>query len=76
MSKDNSNIIGKQVRKTWPTIGPNTTVPAHHVEKRPMILTPKTLREALCASTNRTLATSGKGLAKFTEGKTRATVAA
>ena len=49
---------------------------APHVEKRPTILTPKFLLEALRASTNRTPATSGKGLAKFTEEKTRAAVAA
>ena len=48
----------------------------HHVEKRPMILTPKTVLEALCASTNRTPATSGKGLAKTTGVKTRTAVAA
>ena len=36
---------------------------AHHIEKRPTILTPKLVLEALRASTNRTPATSGKGLA-------------
>jgi len=49
---------------------------AHHIEKRPTILTPKIVLEALRVSTNRTPATSGKGLAKFKEGKTRAAVAA
>ena len=35
---------------------------AHHIEKRPTILTPKFIIDALRASTNRTPATSGKGL--------------
>jgi hypothetical protein len=35
----------------------------HHIEKRPSILTPKVIIDALRASTNRTPATKGKGLA-------------
>jgi hypothetical protein len=35
---------------------------AHHIEKCPSILTSKVILDALCASTNRTPATSGKGL--------------
>jgi hypothetical protein len=35
----------------------------HHIEKRPTILTPKLILDALRASTNRTPATKGKGLA-------------
>ena len=35
---------------------------AHHIEKRPTILTPQFILDALRASTNRTPATSGKGL--------------
>ncbi len=35
---------------------------AHHIEKRPTILTAKFILDAFCASTNRTLATYGKGL--------------
>ena len=34
---------------------------AHHIEKRPTILTPQFILDALRASTNRTPATSGKG---------------
>ena len=49
---------------------------AHHVEKRPTILTPKIVLEALRASTNRTPATSGKGFEKITKEKTRAALAA
>ena len=49
---------------------------AHHVKKRPTKLTPKIVLDALHASTNRTPATSGKGLAKTTGVKTRAAVAA
>jgi hypothetical protein len=37
---------------------------SHHVEKRPTILTSKVIIDALRASTNRTPATSGKGLMK------------
>jgi len=49
---------------------------AHHVEKRPMILTQEIVLEALRASTNRTPVTLGKGLAKTTGVKTRTAVAA
>jgi hypothetical protein len=35
---------------------------AHHIKKRPTILTPKFILDALCASTNRIPATYGKGL--------------
>jgi len=35
---------------------------AHHIEKRPTLLTSKCILDALRASTNRTPATSGKGL--------------
>jgi hypothetical protein len=35
---------------------------AHHIKKCPSILTSKVILDALCASTNRTPATSGKGL--------------
>ena len=37
---------------------------SHHIEKRPTILTPKLILDALRASTNRTPATKGKGLMK------------
>ena len=49
---------------------------AHHIEKRPTTLTPKIVLDALRASTKRTPATSGKGLAKFTKDITRTAVAA
>jgi hypothetical protein len=49
---------------------------AHHIEKRPTILTPKIVLDALRASTKRTPATTGKGLAKITEEITRTAVAA
>ena len=45
-------------------------------EKRPTILTPNIVLDALRASTKRMPATSGKGLEKITEGITRAAVAA
>ncbi len=48
---------------------------AHHIEKRPTILTPKIVLDALQASAKRTPATSGKGLAKITEEITTTTVA-
>ncbi len=35
---------------------------AHHIKKRPTILTAKFILDALCASTNRTPTTYGKGL--------------
>ena len=35
---------------------------AHHIKKRPTLLTSKFILDALRASTNRTPATSGKGL--------------
>jgi hypothetical protein len=49
---------------------------AHHIEKRPTILTPKNVLDALRAATKRTPATSGKGLMKTTEDITRTAVAA
>ena len=64
MNKDSSGTIGGQVMKTWLTIGPNIIVLPTISKKRPMILTPKIVLEALRASTNRTPATLGKGLAK------------
>ena len=45
---------------------------AHHIEKRPSILTPKFILDALRASTQRTPATSGKGLIKITAPAARA----
>ncbi len=44
----------------------------HHIEQRPKILTPKLILDALRASTNRTPAIKGKGLAKPTNGKAKA----
>jgi hypothetical protein len=44
----------------------------HHIEKRPTILTPKLILDALRASTNRTPATKGKGLVKPTNGIAKA----
>jgi hypothetical protein len=44
----------------------------HHIEKRPSILTPKFILDALCTSTLRTPATSGKGLIKITAPAARA----
>ena len=38
---------------------------AHHIKKRPIILTSKFILDALQASTQRTPATTGKGLIKF-----------
>jgi hypothetical protein len=40
---------------------------AHHIEKRPEILTSKFILNALRASTQRTPATTGKGLVKTTK---------
>jgi hypothetical protein len=44
----------------------------HHIEQRHRILTPKLILDALQASTNRTLAIKGKGLAKPTNGIAKA----
>jgi hypothetical protein len=44
----------------------------HHIEKRSTILTPNLILDAIRASTNRTPATKGKGLAKSTNGIAKA----
>ena len=44
----------------------------HHIKKRPTILTPKLILDALRESTNRTPAIKGKGLAKPTNGIAKA----
>ena len=48
----------------------------HHIAKRPTILTPKTVLDALRASTKRTPATKGKGLMKTPLPQTRGAAAA